>query len=434
MQAIGQFLRQLRRERSLTLEQAARAAGIGRVTLNRWETGNYQPRLAELDALLTALGADVRKKQEALARLDAPRAREQVYQAVNRIAEQTGIGPRPHGGDALRALRQRRRMSLEEVAERLGVTPRTLRRWEKAEVWPSVEQLHRLCFVVDAYEEEIVALTCGPFARPFEHDAMPLSVDDLKQQLTFVLQQVQSGEPAMTELLYLALEAKAWSLAAKSIQGQQMLADVYTYHAFYLEYRGRLEYTQIAERALDLIPEKTSKESDFIRAAILSAPVEQDPARAFTMLRQWLPIARKPYIKAWILSHMAICLAAQGAQEEALVLAENASQIAVYAERRGEVERRKYVQADLLLQIGRAGEAAALLIDVEADTPYFGGHLTLMQGETLLAAGEPAEARCRLQHAFQLIKTYDLTHLTDRAVSLAQQLPSSDSLLPIPSL
>ena len=58
---LGQYLRQLRKARGLTLEQAAEAAGLSRSAVNRWETGVNQPRLPELNALLGALGADAQR-------------------------------------------------------------------------------------------------------------------------------------------------------------------------------------------------------------------------------------------------------------------------------------------------------------------------------------------------------------------------------------
>src|SRR5437016_2875076 len=129
---LGEFLRSLRKEEGLTLEQAARAAGIGRVTLNRWETGVHQPRLPELEALLGALRADPQRKRQALALMDAPRARKRTRALIAQIGERAGIGPMPNGGDLLRAMRMRRGLSREAAAERIGVSTRTLRRWETA--------------------------------------------------------------------------------------------------------------------------------------------------------------------------------------------------------------------------------------------------------------------------------------------------------------
>ncbi|MBV9471170.1 MAG: helix-turn-helix transcriptional regulator, partial [Abitibacteriaceae bacterium] len=75
MPQLGVFLRQLRQSRGLSQAQAARAAGIGRVTLNRWEMGMQQPRALELEALLGALTATRQEHQQALGLLNTPQAR-----------------------------------------------------------------------------------------------------------------------------------------------------------------------------------------------------------------------------------------------------------------------------------------------------------------------------------------------------------------------
>ena len=79
--AVGVHLRSPRQPRGLTLERAAGAAGIGLVTLSRWEAGAHQPRLPELEALLHALQADARE----------------------RLGERAGLCPPPGAGDLLRA-------------------------------------------------------------------------------------------------------------------------------------------------------------------------------------------------------------------------------------------------------------------------------------------------------------------------------------------
>ena len=63
---IGDFLRALRKTRRLTIVETARQAGFHRTTLDRWERGDTQPRLSELNALLGVLGADGRQKSAAL--------------------------------------------------------------------------------------------------------------------------------------------------------------------------------------------------------------------------------------------------------------------------------------------------------------------------------------------------------------------------------
>ena len=147
------------------MAQAAQQAGIHRATLDRWEKGRAQPYLPELTALLSALDASEPQKRQALGLMDSPRAARQARSEIAQIAEQSGMGSLPNGGDLLCALRMRRGLSLEEAALRLQISGRTLRRWEKMEAWPSLGQLHRLCYALEAHEEEIVALTVGRFSQ-----------------------------------------------------------------------------------------------------------------------------------------------------------------------------------------------------------------------------------------------------------------------------
>src|SRR4051794_28746138 len=85
---LGALLRQWRRERGLTLDAAARAAGIARRTLIRWEGGTHQPRRPELEAVLTALSADPSQRRRAFALLEAPRGQGILRTEVARLAGQ----------------------------------------------------------------------------------------------------------------------------------------------------------------------------------------------------------------------------------------------------------------------------------------------------------------------------------------------------------
>ena len=56
---MGQRVRDLRKQAGMTQQQLANAAGIGRVTLVRIESGSYSPRFRTLDALARALNRPV---------------------------------------------------------------------------------------------------------------------------------------------------------------------------------------------------------------------------------------------------------------------------------------------------------------------------------------------------------------------------------------
>ena len=53
---LGQRIRQLRREKSLTLQQVAQVLGVTRACVSKWETGASQPDLTRLGELAAVLG------------------------------------------------------------------------------------------------------------------------------------------------------------------------------------------------------------------------------------------------------------------------------------------------------------------------------------------------------------------------------------------
>jgi transcriptional regulator with XRE-family HTH domain len=53
---LGQRLRQLRKEKSLTLQQVADALGVTRACVSKWETGRSEPDLGSIDAVGAIFG------------------------------------------------------------------------------------------------------------------------------------------------------------------------------------------------------------------------------------------------------------------------------------------------------------------------------------------------------------------------------------------
>ena len=53
---LGQRLRQLRQEKSLTLQQVADALGVTRACVSKWETGRSEPDLGSIDAIGAIFG------------------------------------------------------------------------------------------------------------------------------------------------------------------------------------------------------------------------------------------------------------------------------------------------------------------------------------------------------------------------------------------
>jgi transcriptional regulator with XRE-family HTH domain len=426
----GAFVRGLRRARGLTLEQAAQASGIGRVTLNRWEGGAQRPRLREIEALLAALGAGAAERRQALTLLDTPETHAVVRDEVIRIGERLGLGPQPGGGDMLRAMRQRRGLSSDQAADLIGVSGRTIRRWERGEAWPPTDRLHALCKTLGAYEEEMVALTVGNFSVSLSPFDLPPSVDEVRHDLTQTHYRIQMGEELLVDLRCLPLEAQAWRLAAQSETGRGVLRQALNSHATGLANRGHDEATLgILERVLELGPGSDPARPDHFwvhsGVSLASGLLLVSPAggarSAWGLLRSLQGMTPLAEMKAWILSVMADCLVVQGAGEEALALGEESCRIAERANV-GAWDQRRSAQADRLLRLGRPSEALDCLDGLKPNTPLFGLGFSLSRTEALLGLGDMTGAEDSLRHIYATIETYDLVQMRDKADRLASRL------------
>lgn len=171
MEPISDLLRKWRTEREFSLRSLSQQAAIGKSTLSDWERGKAEPRLHELERVLSAMGVSQTQRKQALGRLEAPGA-------LQRLARE-GDSP-PVAGDMLRAMRVRCGMTQERAAQLAGASQSMIARWERSEDRPSEERLHALCRALGAHPEETVALLCGrfvsssPLKPPFDNDALNL--------------------------------------------------------------------------------------------------------------------------------------------------------------------------------------------------------------------------------------------------------------------
>jgi transcriptional regulator with XRE-family HTH domain len=429
MEQLGQKLRQWRTSRGLTLEQVAQLAGIGRVTLNRWETGVQQPRLGELEALLTALKIEANQRRQAVALVQAPRAQAQTRAQCVQMGEQLGIGAMPSGGDLLRAIRLRRGLSTEELAGKIGVTARTLQRWESGQIVPSREALDALCTLLHAAPGERLALQQNDlFSVPPLRMTFP-SEDAVEERLIQCFYvSVMAPEDPLNDLGFLTLAADAWQLAARGARGRERLVEVYAKYASFLSGFSRFaEAEHYANRALDLRVEKRMPDSQMVRAAIAAAQasvyrsVHPMPRRGLEMLRMWLPLTENAAYRAWILSDMAEYLALDGATESALAAAEEACRVAEQHHNPSELRLRRLDLAHLQAQVGEPETALALTEYREDDGPFRRAEITLLRAEALWKLGDSSEAQTWFERAYSDITAYDLTHLRAAAETLAKR-------------
>jgi transcriptional regulator with XRE-family HTH domain len=416
-------------ERHLSQAQAAHLAKISRVTLNRWENNQQQPRVADLELLLGALSARQEQRQQALALLGTPPAQAQIRSILvqvgqHQVGQQKDIGPLSHGGDLLRAMRMRCGLSKEETAQRVGVTTRTLRRWEKAEVWPSPTHLQTLCYVLHARTEEMVALSTSQLS-PQSGDGNA-SLDDLVERGNALCHDTERmPEEALKELHFLTLEAQAWPLAARSEAGVQFLAKLYSYHAHLLSCYDRFsEIGYYAHLALDLCPpEGTPSGFQTItgiaaaRAAVFSGG-RHTPEQGLKMLKYWLNAAPWFDFQAWILSDMAKYLAQAGYGESSLSLARQAKKI---SERCHPIElaNRELDMAQIMIWNGQAAQALPLIHRHRQElAPYS----LLLEVEANLSLKDLDRASEKLKEVLELVESKRWVQWQPRARLLAQRV------------
>ena len=77
---IGNFLKDLRKEKSLTQEQVAEKLGVSSRTISRWETGAYMPDISMLVDIAEMYDVDVREV------IDGERIKENMNSEVKEVA------------------------------------------------------------------------------------------------------------------------------------------------------------------------------------------------------------------------------------------------------------------------------------------------------------------------------------------------------------
>ncbi|MBV9468797.1 MAG: helix-turn-helix transcriptional regulator, partial [Abitibacteriaceae bacterium] len=385
-----------------------------------------QPRTLELESLLDALTATPQERQQALVLLNTPQARAQIRETIVQIEERKSLGPMPHGGALVRALRLRQGLTQEDAAKRIGVAVRTLRRWEKLEAWPETSQLHTLCYALEATTEEMLALTTG-YLSPLA-DVGTVTLDELRAQGHHVNFYTNSWEtPAWKELCLLTLEAQAWPLVASSGKGQQVLAELYSYHARHLSSNKRYAESGIyAARAMDLWPQGIRPNEIMVEASIALARavakrgIRPAPEQGLELLHHWQGEARGPAYQAWMLSELAIYTVQTGNETEGLQLAQRAREIATRCSNHHELYNRELDGARLLLNVKQPRQALNLIQQPHPHpTRDEAARFALLETEAYLNLEEPALAHDRLQHAWQMIEREAMLHLQPQAQALA---------------
>jgi transcriptional regulator with XRE-family HTH domain len=429
METLGALLRQLRKARGQTLMQTAERAGISYVTLSRWETGTYLPRLPELEAALRALDAVPAQHVQALILIQAPRAarhfRQQEQQRHPDLVE--WAGPGPSIGDMLRALRCRQRLTAEQVAATLRVHPSTVRRWEQAQVAVPEERLPDLCRTLGADAQEQAVLSahrlwlCTPVVLTTP------SLEALEWQAGALLERTRRGERTLLDWQFLQLEAQLWRLASRRAGAASLLGKTYAYHTEALLVWGRgKEAAPYAQRSLDLLCQTGAPADPVLFQAVhasavsaISGPQGFRWERALEQLQRWLDYSPSPFWQSSLLRDLAE-YALQGKDlERASDWARQACVLAEQCEEAISLRLARHIRTQILLRVGQAHEALALLPSQEHESPFQALFELYHWTGALLAVGERTAAQARLQRAYELIAAYGLN--ADEADRLAKR-------------
>jgi transcriptional regulator with XRE-family HTH domain len=321
-------------------------------------------------------------------------------------------------------------MSPEPAAAALGVTTRTLRRWEQGEVAVPAERLDEVCRVLGAAPQERAALERQRLWLGAPEPAGSSSLEALEQQCDAYQEQLDRGQAGPFDLHFLALEARLWPRAAASHDkaAQRLLAKVYSFHANFLEGNGREreEVRGYAERALDLAVGRLGWEpwwQTSVHSLVWAAPAKRDAAgsrRRVALARGWLGLSADPLWQSALYRDMAGYATDAGDTAAAVDWAGRAHLLAQDQDDPLVLHLAGHVWGRALLAAGRPGEALALLPSDGHASPHQQLWDACYRVEARLALLDRSGAQEELGRAFALCREHDLP--TGLPGELAQRL------------
>lgn len=428
---LAAFVRTLRTAQKISLSGLADRAGIAKSTLSRWESGRSLPRLSELDITLDALDATPDQRRRALEMIGAPRATNRLRNEDRTAAVQADVDlmQAPMVGDLLRAMRQRKGRTVEEVARVLGVSARSVRAWEHSDAWPSNEHLHAFCHLLEAAPEEVRALTAGSgwtaFLPTLPTDSAPDALDALQEfrlQLLFSRSVMVRHGSHLKDLAYLALLSRLIPLAPRLPSARTELLSAYAAYANWLASQLRFqEAGNYAKLAVEMSPRTGATNPEWFRAVIVSAQATVKGGRhtsvsaavrvANSLLESARPIAaeKRPDYEAWMISQQSDFAYINGQAEVAISHGFHAFHQALRTEDLAEIRQRRTDLAALLLNLNRGGEALAVIPEDEVTfDPGVRARFRLFRVRALRQIGSVAEAHDWLDKAYGTIREYNL--------------------------
>lgn len=79
-------------------------------------------------------------------------------------------------GQKLRQVREAHKLSQEELAQKMGLSQKTISSWEKDRTYPKLKELHKLCYFYDCTYEFLTGTK--------QYDSNDISLDDIMAKLS----------------------------------------------------------------------------------------------------------------------------------------------------------------------------------------------------------------------------------------------------------
>ncbi len=384
---------------------------------------------------MEALNATPAERRRAYELIDAPRAVLRLREMATGDTPFSSAPAMPVAGDLLKAMRLRRGWTLEQTAVHLQISPATLSRWERAETWPSTEDLHRLCYALNARSEELAALSYGRQLLRYDQQPFPHSLLALHDLVQAVGQGKLPVEHELSDLFHLALEGHLWRLMQRQEEpARAMLITVYVHHARTLLNDARLMEAQTpALRALHLMSQSHPLECHWLDAIHIIAKGAAEGGRKFRpmqgveVLRDWLPVAIRLSItyEAWFLRDIAEYLSQTRSRTRAVETSEYAMQRGMGI---GEDKNVLLSHVLVLLNVGRA-EDALMMLESNPLLAWDEGEVliqkvqeALIWARALYGAGRETEAMRWQERTRQLVAQHNLWQIGRRVEVLNEQL------------
>lgn len=435
---LGAELRRLRESHGMEQQAVARTAKIAVSTLRRWETGEFQPSISELDDILKALNADTPAIQIWFYnQIQGPRA----GNALRLLAKKKGIDVLsqflPGSGDLLRSMRTRRGWTSRQLAQFLRVDAGQISRWEKGDVPIPQEQQQRICTCLGATPDESKALA----SQAALFSSIPLermSRDELEAAIATIGQHVFSGDRRVSDLTFLYFESSLWKRSVVNPSFLRLYGRCINYHNIWLDqHEIRAGLAVRAQRVLDMVPGCLEKEGAWWMNAIgHAARAMRDEDRrltqrtsvrghrnALSLFEEYLP--QVPFgERDQILRDMAPLLHHLGYRDEAYRTLAEASQV---AERFNEQMGREVcamLTAQLCLDDHNPGGAFAALpaiVPLEKDA-NLATQQTLLWARAHHLAGDTSEAADYFARFFDYVNRFGYDTLRQEGELFANQL------------